>query len=223
MIEAKIEIPPIASGSRISPWSTLAEVRGQKHHRDRGDRVGLEQVGRHAGAVADVVTDVVGDDRRVARIVLGDTGLDLADQVGADVGGLGEDAAAESREDRDQRASEGQTDQMVDGLCLRDVEARGEDPVVAGDAEQAETDHEQARHRAGTEGDLEGRPEPVLGRLGGADIRAHRDVHADESSGRRKHCADEEADCRSPTELVVEADQQKRDHRDDGDRRVLLA
>ena len=117
MIEAKIEMPPIASGSRIS--SGRPEVGGEQHHRDRGDGVGLEQVGRHAGAVADVVTDVVGDDRRVARVVLGDTGLDLADQVGADVGGLGEDAAAETCEDRDQRASEGQTDQMVDGPLLR--------------------------------------------------------------------------------------------------------
>ena len=29
-------------------------------------------------------------------VVLGDSGLDLADQVGADVGGLGEDVAAET-------------------------------------------------------------------------------------------------------------------------------
>ena len=77
-------------------------------------RVGLEQVGRHAGAVADVVADVVGDHRRVARVVLGDAGLDLADQVGADVGALGEDAAAETREDRDQRGAEGEADQRVD-------------------------------------------------------------------------------------------------------------
>ena len=58
------------------------------HGGDQRDGVGLEQVGGHAGAVADVVADVVGDHRRVARVVLGDAGLDLADQVGADVGAL---------------------------------------------------------------------------------------------------------------------------------------
>jgi hypothetical protein len=48
------------------------------------------------GAVADVVADVVGDHGRVARVVLGDPRLDLPDEVGADVGGLREDAAAEA-------------------------------------------------------------------------------------------------------------------------------
>ena len=44
----------------------------EQHHGHGGDRVGLEQVRRHAGAVADVVADVVGDHGRVARVVLGD-------------------------------------------------------------------------------------------------------------------------------------------------------
>ena len=59
----------------------------------------------------DVVADVVRDHSRVARIVLGDASLDLSDEVGADVGGLGVDAAAEPREDRDERPAEGQPDQ----------------------------------------------------------------------------------------------------------------
>ena len=68
-------------------WSSVDEGEdAEQHHGDRGDRVGLEQVGRHAGAVADVVAHVVGDHGRVARVVLGDAGLDLADDVGADVG-----------------------------------------------------------------------------------------------------------------------------------------
>ena len=86
----------------------------EEHHGDRGDRVRLEQVGGHARAVADVVADVVGDHGRVARVVLGDARLDLADEVGADVGGLRVDAAAEPGEDRDQRAAEGEADQVVD-------------------------------------------------------------------------------------------------------------
>ena len=77
---------------------------------DEGDLVALEQVGGHAGAVADVVADVVGDGGRVARVVLGDAGLDLADEVGADVGGLGEDAAADAEEQGEQRAAEPEAD-----------------------------------------------------------------------------------------------------------------
>ena len=74
----------------------------QQHGGDDGDRVGLEQVGGHAGAVADVVTDVVGNHGGVARVVFRDAGFDLADQVGANVGAFGKDAAAESGEDGDQ-------------------------------------------------------------------------------------------------------------------------
>jgi hypothetical protein len=80
----------------------------QDERGDQRDGVRLEQVGRHAGAVTHVVTDVVGDRRGVARVVLGDALLDLADQVGADVGRLGEDAAADAHEHREQRAAEGE-------------------------------------------------------------------------------------------------------------------
>ena len=95
----------------------------EQHHGDRGHRVRLEQVGGHAGAVADVVADVVGDHGRVARVVLGDARLDLADEVGADVGGLREDAAAETREDRDQRAAEREADEILDRRVRRVVRA----------------------------------------------------------------------------------------------------
>ena len=88
--------------------------RAEQHDRDSGYRVGLEEIGSHAGAVADVVADVVSDDRRVARVILGNAGLDLTYQVGADVSGLGVDAAAETAEDADEAASETETDQELD-------------------------------------------------------------------------------------------------------------
>ena len=80
----------------------LVEQAAEQHGRHGRDRVGLEEVGRHARAIADVVADVVRDDRRVARIVFRNAGLELADEVGTDVGGLGVDATAESGEHRDQ-------------------------------------------------------------------------------------------------------------------------
>src|SRR6266436_2666586 len=107
MIEVMMQAAPIASGSvHVHQQRRIRkEDRGQYHGGDRGHRVGLEQVGGHAGAIADIVADVVGDGGGVARIVFGNTGLDLADEIAADVGALGEDAAAETREDRDQRST----------------------------------------------------------------------------------------------------------------------
>ncbi len=89
----------------------VKKIEAEQHGGDHGDGEGLEQIGGHAGAVADIVADVVGDDGGVAGIILRDAGFDLADEVGADIGTLGEDAAAETREDRDQRGAEGQADQ----------------------------------------------------------------------------------------------------------------
>ncbi len=91
--------------------------RGEHHGGDDGHHVGLEQIGGHAGAVADIVADIVGDGRRVARIVLGNAGLDLADEIAADIGALGEDAAAETGEDGDQRRAEAERHQRVDHLA----------------------------------------------------------------------------------------------------------
>ena len=61
----------------------------------------------------------------------------------------------------------------------------------------------------------------MAGRLRGADVGADRDVHADEAGCGGQPCADQEPDRRSPTELVVEAEQEERRDRDEADRRVL--
>ena len=214
-------MPPSASG--YSHEVRLPDADPEEHHRDRRDRVGLEQVGGHAGAVADVVADVVRDDRRVAGVVLRDARLDLPDEVGADVGGLRVDAAAESREDGDERAAEGEADEVVDRRLRAVSDPVGEHPVVARDAEEPETDDEEAGHRAGAERDLERGLQPVARSFRGPDVRAHRDVHPDEARRRREHGADEEPERRAPAELVVEAEQEERHDRDDRDRRVLLA
>jgi hypothetical protein len=84
-------------------WHELAA--GEGGHTQRGRRqnrtaVGFVEVGAHTGDVADVVANVVGDRGRVALVVFGNAGFDLTDQVGADVGGLGEDTAANAGEQR---------------------------------------------------------------------------------------------------------------------------
>ena len=63
---------------------------------DHGTAVGFEDVGTHTGNVAHVVTDVVGDHAGVARVVLGNAGLNLTDQVGTHIRTLGVDAAADA-------------------------------------------------------------------------------------------------------------------------------
>ncbi len=211
-----------ADGEREEVDLAGRELRPEEHHRDRRDGVGLEEVGGHARAVADVVADVVGDHCRVPRIVLGDAGLDLPDQVGADVRRLRVDPASESREHRDQRAAEREPHEVVDGRVGRVAHDLRQQQVVAGDAEQAETDDQQAGDGAGLERDVERRLEAVLGRSRGAHVRADGDVHADEARRRRETGADEEAEGAAPAELVVEAEQQERDDRDERDGRVLL-
>jgi hypothetical protein len=98
---------------RLAEGGLAEDQRGDQRHGVR-----LEEVGRHAGAVADVVAHVVGDGRRVARVVLGDALLDLADEVGADVGGLGEDAAADPHEHREQRGTEAEALEHLGGVPL---------------------------------------------------------------------------------------------------------
>ena len=198
----------------------LAEQQhAEQHHRDRGDRVGLEQVGGHAGAVADVVADVVGDHGRVARVVLGNPGLDLADEIGADVGGLGEDAAAEPGEDRDQRAAEAEPDERVDSVPLAVAGDPGEHAVVAGQPEQGQSDDQQAGHGAAAERDGERLGDATAGRLRDPCVGPHGHVHADVAGGRRQQSADQKADRDAD---VLDRDQHdEQDDADAGDRRVL--
>ena len=146
-----------------APGGPAQDQRGDQRHRVR-----LEQVGRHTGAVADVVAHVVGDRRGVARVVLGDALLDLADQVGADVGRLGEDAAADPHEHREQRGAEAEALQHDRGVALVDQHHHG-------GAEQAQTDGEEADHATGAERDLH-RLLPAAAALAGG--RGHPQVGA---------------------------------------------
>ncbi len=66
----------------------------QSNRRDQRADVGFKKVSAHASHVAYVVAYVIRDSCRVSGIVFGDTGFDLADQVGADVSRFGIDTAA---------------------------------------------------------------------------------------------------------------------------------
>ena len=123
-------------------------------------------------------------------------GLHLAHQVGADVGRLGEDAAADPHEQGQERGAEGEADQHRRGRVLEDEDdGRG--------AEQAEAHAEHAGDGAGAEGHPQGAGHPAA--LGGRGRRAHvapdGDAHADEAGQAGEGGAEEEAD--DPVEAVL--------------------
>ena len=84
---------------RVAPYGREgAGAQDERRHQDHP--VGLEEVGAHAGAVADIVAHVVGDGGGVAGVVLRDARFHLADQVRPHVGGLGVNASAHTHEQR---------------------------------------------------------------------------------------------------------------------------
>jgi hypothetical protein len=197
------------------------EDRGQHHGGDDGHRIGLEQVGGHAGAVADIVADIVGDRGRIARIIFRNAGFDLADEVAADVGALGEDTAAETGEDRDQRSAEAERHESVDHFTVvAEISHRADQRrKVNRDTEQGEAGNQHAGDSAGLEGDIETGGQAVRRGLRRTHIGAHRNMHADETRDTRKHGADQEAqggDARKQP-----PGQHEHNDADNGDRRIL--
>jgi hypothetical protein len=95
--------------------------------------------------------------------------LDLAHQVGGDVGGLGVDAATGLRQQGQHRGAEAEAQHHL-GVAR--------DQVDQAHAEQRQADHRQAHHRAGVDADREGRNDALLSRGRGADIALHGNRHA---------------------------------------------
>ena len=199
----------------------LAERRLAEDQRgDQRHGVRLEEVRRHAGAVTDVVAHVVGDGGRVARVVLGDVLLDLADEVGADVGGLGEDAAADPHEHGEHGGAEAEALEDRRGVAL-------EHEHDEGGAQQAEAHGRHAHVRAGAEGDPDGRGAALdagPGRRGHAQVGAGGQPHAEVADQAGEHRAREEGDRPGDPQAPVRTllvgvgrQRQQQEERDDGE------
>ena len=149
-----------ANGQRQHHASELELSRqsdGCQHHGSNSrHHIGFEQVSGHAGAIAHVVADIVGDGGGVAGIIFGNARFDLAHHVTAHVSTLGKDAAAETREDGDERGTEGQGHQCVDHRAACRVKAHGalQEGEIEGHTQKAQTRHQQARHRTCLEGEV---------------------------------------------------------------------
>ena len=179
------------------------DVVAQHHGGEHGGHVGTEEICTHAGDVAHVVAHVVGDGRGIAGIILGDSGLDLADEVSSDVGGLGVDAAAHAGEEGDRLGSEGEAGQNLEHAGHSLIAAAGcevaphelveENDEEGTDAEHGQTGHAESHHGTAAKGDLQGLGEGGLCGLGGADVRLGGDLHAEESREGGEETADHKA------------------------------
>jgi hypothetical protein len=151
--------------------------------------------------------------------------LDLADQVGADVGGLGEDAAAHPHEHGDQGGAEAEALQH-----LRRV--GGVHQHHTGGAQQAEPHREHADDAARAKCDLHRgvrdggeilsgfafRRSGFPGRRGDPYVAAHGEPHADIAGGRRERRADqEEHRAAGPLIPVVRGQQHEQEEHGDGE------
>src|SRR4029078_12567802 len=88
--------------------------------------------------------------------VPGNARIDLSDKVATDVRALGEDAAAEAREDRNQRCAESERDQSVDDRSVigRLVHRPGQEAEIECHAKQRETRNQHSRDGARLESEF---------------------------------------------------------------------
>ena len=152
---------------------------------DYGPHVAFKEVGAHACHVTHIVTHIVGDDGGVAGVVLRNTGLHLAHQVGAHVGGLGVDTAAHTGEKGYGGGAQGESEEYV---------------VIAGDyvyqaaAQKTQAHHAHAHDGAAGKGDGQGLYHAALhGGVGGADIGPGGHPHAEKAGQHGEPGADHKA------------------------------
>ena len=155
----------------------------QEHHGDCASNVAIEDVGAHASHVAHVVTDVVGDDSGVARIVLGDAELDLPNQVGGDIGRLRVDTAARLGQQGQRRRTEAETEHDLS------VASEKEDH---GHTDRGQADHRQTHDRSGVECHSEGPVDADPCRRRAPYIGGDGDRHAHVPGDGRTHGASDE-------------------------------
>ncbi len=227
---------PRTSGRKIqatscppgSPPDGLEQRNAEDHRADKLGGRRFEDVRATAGAIANVVADEIGDDGWIAGIVLGNTGLDLADKVGADVGSLGVDTAAELGEERDEACAEGESDDPVGrfgnlrGGGVRTLGELVDDRKDAADAEKRQSDDQEARDRSTAKGDDQGFAEVLPGTGGRAQIAADGDIHPDETGESRQNRTDEKRDAGNDAAfgfvILLEEGNEHTDHDCDDDR-----
>src|SRR5262249_10699298 len=181
---------------------------------DQTDGIGFKNVRSHARAITYVVADIICDYRRVARIVFFEPFLDLAHQVGANVGGFCVNAAAQSRENANETATQRKSNQAAYRGVVTDQLYR--DRVEDRYREQRQPNYEQTSYRAAVEAHAQRVESPNGGGLRCPHIGQHGYAHTDEPSRQRTGSADDKPDGRGA--ILENEEKNENDHRDDADR-----
>ena len=152
--------------------------RGSRQGNGRNDRtdVGLKQVGAHSGHVANVIPHIVRNHSGVPGIVFRDTGLNLTHQVGPNVGGLGENSAANPGEKRYRTGAETESGHHANVL---------EDNVKDGDSQEADAHHGYPHHRAAGKRHPQRRVQTPHCRRRSPGVGPHRHEHSNEAGRSR--------------------------------------
>ena len=195
--------------------------------------VALVEVGSHAGHIADIVAHVVGDCRRIARVVLGDVRLHLAHKVSSHVGRLRVDAAAYTGEQCLRRGThtEGQHgcrygDEHLACRHLVRVEP-GQDDEPQCNVKQSQADDDQSHDCSGAEGDLESVVQSFPCGIGCSGTGIGGCFHSEEPGQSREEPSCQESE-RNPGVLCVETvghdgeDSSQNDEYDQDDLVLLL-
>ena len=186
---------------------------GYENTADEADGVGFKDIGGHPSAIADVIADVVGNGGGVTRVIFFELGFEFADEVGADIGGFGVDASAQTSEDADERGTESESGETIDGSTK--AEPAGGNEVEGADGEEGEGDNEKAGYGATIEGVAQGGGAADGGGLGGADVGHDGDSHPCEASDETTGGADDKAD--SSGKIFQVADRSEKKKGDEGD------
>ena len=186
----------------------LERLIGKGSHAQRGGRddrthVGLIQVGAHAGHVAHVIAHVVGDNGGVTGIVLGDTGLHLTHQVGANVSSLGEDTAAHAGKQSHGAGAhtEGQHGTGDVGSFQLKHKAQQHEPYR--DIQQAQTHHGEAHDGAGGKRHPQALVQALATGVGSAAVGFGGDAHAHKAGKAGEESAGQKCEGHKPRQQLA--------------------
>ena len=140
------------------------QVSGGPQSRSGQDRtaIALIEVSSHASHVTYVVAHVVGDGGRIARVILGNILLNLADEVGTHIGGFRIDAAAHTckkslgRSPHSEGEHRGGDDAKFRGRIDHIIgDSVAQDDVPERDVEQPQPHDDQPHHCSAAESDTQ--------------------------------------------------------------------
>ena len=178
---------------------------GDDQRSARGLGEGAEQIGAHTGDITDVITDVIGNDSGVARIILGNASLDLADEISAHIGSLGVDTAAHSSEQSDggtaQTVTRDALEQHLRGVRVLGVPRHEDSEHVDGAVQDQQTERGQAEAHDATraEGGVETVRPGDLAHGGSTSVGVDSDGHTDVTAENGGQTTDDEGRGRGDT------------------------